>query len=242
MGGVEGDVGCSGGLHRTTAHHVLADLVEVLADIATAGVEMDRQSVLRAGVPQNVPRSVRKRLETVLLRDSGDDDSPVPDRRRSLGLLGRSIWIPKRDVGQRYEALRRDADPIDQKVVVRSDDLDLERLVVEIAEVVAADTKIAEQRRYRNTVAVHDFDALGSVPRRRVNVVARRHVREVLCPPGRVVAPRRLDHRRSTETADSLIADEPGVAARLWVGTYNRDHIAPLLGRHPTTPQVGRFA
>src|SRR6185312_5776930 len=64
---------------------------------------------------------------------------------------------------------------------------------------------------------------------------------EVLCPPGRVVATRRLHHRRSAETADSLIADEPGVAARLWVGTDDRDHFAPLLRRHPTAPQVGRF-
>src|SRR6185312_511891 len=111
MRGVEGDVGRSGGLHRTTAHHVLADLVEVLTDIATAGVEMNRQSVFCAGFPQNVPRSVRKRLETVLLRDSGDDDPLVADRSGSLGFLGGGIWIPKRDVGQRYEALRRHADP-----------------------------------------------------------------------------------------------------------------------------------
>ena len=145
---------------------------------------------------------------------------------------------------QRDEPLRRAraVRPLDHEVVVGAHELALEALVVERLEVVLRDSEVAEERRGRDAVAIHDLEPFLRVPGRRVDLAPARQRREVAPPSCRVLLAVGLDHGRCTEHTDALVADEPQIGIGLLVVAHGRDQVTPLRRRHPAGPEVGRLA
>ena len=196
--------------------------------------------MLGAGLPEDVPRPVGEGWQPVSLGDAGHDDPPMAELRRPGRLVRGGARVPERHVGQRDEPLRRHTRPLDEEVVVGADDVETETLVVDVGVVVPRHAEVAVQGGDRDPVLVHDLQPLRRVPGRRVDLRQPWELRERVLPAHGIVATLRVDdHGRRAEEPDPVVADEPGLQPRGLVVPDAGDVIAPLLGRHPTRPEVG---
>ena len=206
--------------------------VERRCHLAAADVEVDRQARLLRDRPQRVPVRLAEERQPEAVRLAGEEDPAVAGVDVALDLLDRFVDVPERHGHDREQAARVGRRPVAQEVVVRAHAHELELVVGDPQEPLAA-----EPGDVRVEHLGPDAD-LVHVPQAGVGVVGRgRALLERLRARGERLGPPR--DRGETGAAERDAVEHPDVAAV--VVALDVRHVLEVALRHAGGPHVGRL-
>ena len=206
--------------------------LKMLADVAAADVEVDRQGPRPAPRPRADPSASRRGRGARTLRFAGEKDAAMPGRGAALELAHVGVDVPERHRHDGDQPSRVGRRPVTQEVVVGLDADELERVIVDLQEFLAAEAGDVRIEHLRpDAVAIHQLQPGVRVVRGGVHVlVGRRSAGERFGPAGECRDPGRVDlHPVQEPDVDT------GVVA------HHMRNVVDVAGRHPSGPHVPRL-
>ncbi len=160
---------------------------------------------------------------------AGEQNPAMPGGRAALDLLHARVDVPERHRHDRDQATRVGRSPVAQEVVVGLDAGELERVVLDLQELLAAEPgDVGVEHLGPDALAVHVLQAGAGVVRRWMHVlIGGRSAGKRLRPAGKGGDPGGVDlHPIQQPDVETLVV------------THHMRDVVAVLGRHPRRPHI----